>query len=103
MRFSPTNSRAGGRSSRQCRSGESSTTGQPQTVCFMIAIQLVSAHIGRVIDDLRRRIESRVPAAYLTREAWLQNVPFYIDERSIVPRSLIAEIDTIFWETKKAA
>jgi ribosomal protein L3 glutamine methyltransferase len=39
-----------------------------------------------------RRIESRVPAAYLTREAWLQNVPFYIDERSIVPRSLIAEL-----------
>jgi ribosomal protein L3 glutamine methyltransferase len=39
-----------------------------------------------------RRIESRVPAAYLTGEAWLQNVPFYIDERSIVPRSLIAEL-----------
>jgi len=41
---------------------------------------------------ITRRIESRVPAAYLTREAWLQNVPFYIDERSIVPRSLIAEL-----------
>ena len=41
---------------------------------------------------IARRIESRVPAAYLTREAWLQNVPFYIDERSIVPRSLIAEL-----------
>ena len=41
---------------------------------------------------ITRRIESRIPAAYLTREAWLQNVPFYIDERSIVPRSLIAEL-----------
>ena len=39
-----------------------------------------------------RRIESRQPAAYLTGEAWLQNVPFTIDARSIVPRSYIAEL-----------
>ncbi|MFT4195797.1 50S ribosomal protein L3 N(5)-glutamine methyltransferase [Ottowia sp.] len=40
---------------------------------------------------LKARIEQRQPTAYLTREAWLQGVPFYVDERAIVPRSLIAE------------
>ena len=46
-------------------------------------------HVQELIDQ---RISTRKPAAYLTQEAWLQGIPFYCDERSIVPRSLIAEL-----------
>lgn len=47
------------------------------------------AAVDTLVDQ---RIQTRKPAAYLTNEAWLQGVPFFVDERAIVPRSFIAEL-----------
>ena len=86
--------------------------GQGTTNAFDEAAWLVLWRLGLPLDDLDgaaergltdaevatldalvgERIATRRPAAYLTGEAWLQGVPFTVDERVIVPRSLIAEV-----------
>ena len=66
--------------------------GQPLDALDEVAERPLSADEQTAIDALiEQRISTRSPAAYLTQEAWLQGVSFHVDERVIVPRSLIAE------------
>jgi len=54
--------------------------------------RLTHAEREALLDIIDRRVEQRMPAAYLTREAWLGDFRFYVDERVIIPRSYIAEL-----------
>ena len=65
------------------------TPGAPESVANQPVSLDIQEQTAKLFDE---RIRSRKPAAYLTNEAWLVGVPFYIDERSIVPRSFIAEL-----------
>ncbi len=53
---------------------------------------LLPEEIAQVLDIIQERVVTRKPAAYLTKEAYLGEFKFYVDERVIVPRSFIAEI-----------
>lgn len=58
----------------------------------VLARRLTAAEKAAIETMLRRRVIDRVPAAYLTREAWLGEHRFYVDERVIIPRSYFLEI-----------
>ena len=53
----------------------------------------VAAEEGRkILDLIERRISTRKPAAYLVNKIWMRGLPFYVDDRTIVPRSFIGEL-----------
>jgi ribosomal protein L3 glutamine methyltransferase len=54
--------------------------------------KLTQSELYDVLDVIERRTEQRIPAAYLTNQAWLGDLSFYVDERVIVPRSFISEL-----------
>ncbi|MDR5854320.1 50S ribosomal protein L3 N(5)-glutamine methyltransferase [Caballeronia sp. LZ062] len=54
--------------------------------------RLLDTEIDAVMQVIERRAKERVPAAYITQEAWMHGRRFYVDERVIVPRSFIGEL-----------
>ncbi len=62
------------------------------TLAPFLDAQLTPGELGEVLEIIRQRVEQRIPAAYLTRQAFLGEYSFYVDERVIVPRSFIAEL-----------
>ena len=54
--------------------------------------RLTASEVEQILAIIERRALERIPAAYLTNEAWLGDFSFYVDERVLVPRSFIAEL-----------
>ena len=56
------------------------------------AARVTAAEGGQILDLIARRVTTRKPAAYLVNKIYMRGLPFYVDERVIVPRSFIGEL-----------
>jgi ribosomal protein L3 glutamine methyltransferase len=54
--------------------------------------RVTAAEAGTILDLIGRRVATRKPAAYLVNKIYMRGLPFYVDERVIVPRSFIGEL-----------
>jgi ribosomal protein L3 glutamine methyltransferase len=54
--------------------------------------RVTAAESKQILELIERRITSRKPAAYLVNKVYMRGLPFYVDERTIVPRSFIGEL-----------
>jgi ribosomal protein L3 glutamine methyltransferase len=62
------------------------------TLAPFLDAQLTPDELTEVLSVIQKRVQQRIPAAYLTHEAFLGEYRFYVDERVIVPRSFISEL-----------
>ena len=58
----------------------------------VIDARLTKHEREHIVNLIKRRIEEHMPVAYLTQEAWFAGLPFYVDQRVLIPRSPIAEL-----------
>jgi ribosomal protein L3 glutamine methyltransferase len=54
--------------------------------------RVTAAEAGTILDLIERRVSTRKPAAYLVNKVYMRGLPFYVDQRVIVPRSFIGEL-----------
>src|SRR5580692_4972414 len=54
--------------------------------------RVTAAEAGQILEVIARRVSTRKPAAYLVNKVYMRGLPFYVDERTIVPRSFIGEL-----------
>lgn len=64
----------------------------PERLEVFLDACITSGERPALLEVIERRTEERIPAAYLTREAWMGDFRFYVDERVIVPRSYFGEL-----------
>ena len=64
----------------------------PDQMESFLDARLTNIEISQVLSMIKRRSLEKIPAAYLTQEAWLGDFSFYVDKRVLIPRSFIAEL-----------
>src|SRR4051812_16640689 len=64
----------------------------PDRFEMFAAARVTAAEAAAILDVIERRVATRKPAAYLVNKIYMRGLPFYVDERAIVPRSFIGEL-----------
>ena len=64
----------------------------PDQMETFLDARLTNMEVSQVLGIVKRRALEKIPAAYLTQEAWLGDFSFYVDQRVLIPRSFIAEL-----------
>jgi ribosomal protein L3 glutamine methyltransferase len=64
----------------------------PDQIESFATARVTTAEGNKILDLIERRVTTRKPAAYLVNKIYLRGLPFYVDERTIVPRSFIGEL-----------